>query len=132
LLLAVAANLSAHAAANPLAAERWNTRPLIVVAADAAAVPPSFTEQKNRAAFAERQVVVFTIIGGVGQRDGKSLDQAATAAMLATLGLRPDGPTTMVLIGKDGGVKLRQPHLSVEQILATIDRMPMRRAEVKS
>jgi hypothetical protein len=132
LTFALAASLSAHAAVSPLAAERWKTRPVIVVARDAASVPPSFSEQNTRAAFAERQVVVFTIIGGAGQRDGKPLDPAATAALLATLGLQPDSPTTMLLIGKDGGVKLSRPQLSVEQILSAIDRMPMRRSEVKS
>ena len=38
-----------------------------------------------------------------------------------------------LLIGKDGGIKSKQPYpLQLEEIFELIDRMPMRRAEVKS
>jgi hypothetical protein len=47
------------------------------------------------------------------------------------LGARADGPATSFLIGKDGGIKLRGAHLSIQTVLATIDQMPMRRHEVQ-
>jgi hypothetical protein len=36
-----------------------------------------------------------------------------------------------VLVGKDGGVKMREPHLDLADVFARIDRMPMRRAEMR-
>ena len=40
---------------------------------------------------------------------------------------------TVILVGKDGGEKLRQHEiLSVEKLFATIDAMPMRRQEMKN
>jgi len=120
--------LVALTAPGPLAAERWKTRPLIIVAPQ---MPGEFLQPAARAALAERQVVLFTIINGIGHRDEEPLDAAATAALLKQFGLTAAGPATMLLIGKDGGVKLRQAHLSVAEILATIDRMPMRRTEMK-
>ncbi len=46
--------------------------------------------------------------------------------------LRPRG-FMMVLIGKDGGVKLRKPFpWSVREINRTIDKMPLRREELRS
>lgn len=45
--------------------------------------------------------------------------------------LRPRG-FQMVLVGKDGGVKLRKPlPYSVREISRTIDKMPMRQQEVR-
>ncbi|MBS3804973.1 MAG: DUF4174 domain-containing protein [Oleiphilaceae bacterium] len=37
----------------------------------------------------------------------------------------------VILIGKDGGVKDRGDHLNLERIFAQIDRMPMRKQEVR-
>ncbi|MCH9748806.1 MAG: DUF4174 domain-containing protein [Alphaproteobacteria bacterium] len=45
---------------------------------------------------------------------------------------RPRG-FMLVLIGKDGSIKLRKPFpLSVRELSRTIDKMPMRRREIKS
>ena len=55
----------------------------------------------------------------------------AVAALLAALGRRADGPSATVLVGKDGGVKLRRSRLSVAEICAAIDAMPMRRQEMR-
>jgi hypothetical protein len=40
-------------------------------------------------------------------------------------------PFGVVLIGKDGGVKLRSSSAGVEQVFRLIDTMPMRRAEMR-
>ncbi len=132
-LLLVAA--TAHSAPNPLAAERGDTRPVVLVAPDpgdpaATALAQALANPATRAAFADRQVVVFTVLAGHGEREGQAIDPAATAALLAAFGLRADGPATTLLIGKDGGVKLRRGHFSVAEIIGAIDRMPMRRREV--
>ncbi len=125
---------SAQAAGNPLLAERGRSRPLVLVApsdADpvAADLAASIAAPAARAALAERQVVVFRVIGGQGTREGRPLDPAATEAFLAALGVRASGPATILLVGKDGGVKLRGDRLRLDDILAAIDAMPMRRQE---
>ncbi|WP_237334544.1 DUF4174 domain-containing protein [Vibrio breoganii] len=38
----------------------------------------------------------------------------------------------VVLIGKDGGIKMREERLSLPSIFSTIDSMPMRQAEMNS
>ncbi len=124
----------AQAADNPLLAERGRSRPLVLVApSDADPVAADFTASiaapAARAALAERQVVVFRVVGGRGEREGRPLDPAATEAFLAELGARASGPATILLVGKDGGVKLRGVRLRLDDILAAIDAMPMRRQE---
>lgn len=132
---AMLASVSARAASNPLTVERGRSRPLVVVAPDASApvalaLQAALSQPETRAAFDERQVVVFSIVAGQGRREDRAIDPAATAAMLAALGLRANGPGSILLVGKDGGVKLRLGQLSVPEILAAIDSMPMRRQEM--
>jgi hypothetical protein len=120
---------------NPLLAERDRSRPVVLVAPDprdpvAVEFARRCAEPATRAAFADRQITVFTVLGGRGERDGMALAAAQTAALLAALRLQADGPATMVLIGKDGGIKLRRRSLAVQEIIATIDTMPMRRQEI--
>lgn len=127
---------SAQAAGNPLLAERVRSRPLVLVAAsDADPVAADFTASLAvpgaRAALAERQVVVFRVIGGHGEREGRPLDPAVTGALLAALGVPISGPATILLVGKDGVVKLRDHRLRLDDILAAIDAMPMRRQEMR-
>jgi hypothetical protein len=42
----------------------------------------------------------------------------------------PPGRTTFVLVGKDGGEKMRRRSVELPEIFAAIDAMPMRRAEI--
>ncbi len=121
------------AAPNPLAAERDRTRPLVVVAPNAS--DPAFVTltralANSHAALSERQIVVFTVVDGYGERAGQPIGPAASSALLAALGLQASGPATALLIGKDGGVKLKG-RLSVENIIAAVDQMPMRRQEMR-
>lgn len=117
---------------NPLDSERWKSRPLIVVApSDSDATWRQFqqelTKPANREAFVEREMVLYTVIDGVGKRNEQALDPQATSALLNTLGVKPDGPTRLLLVGKDGGTKVDQyAPLDASVIFATIDKMPMR------
>ena len=43
----------------------------------------------------------------------------------------PGAPFWIVLIGKDGGVKLRSDDAGLDQIFDLIDSMPMRQAEMR-
>lgn len=74
--------------------------------------------QDRSADLSERDVVVLT-----------DTDPAAESALRTQL--RPRG-FMLVLIGKDGGVKLRKPFpWDVRELSRTIDKMPMRQREIR-
>lgn len=119
---------------NPLVAERWNTRPIVVVVPQEndpllIRVNSTLEETAAREAFRERDMALFTVVAGQGRRNGEPLGAAATAAMLKALELDARGPATFVLVGKDGGVKRREQGETVDlqSVFDEIDRMPMRR-----
>jgi len=119
---------------NPLAAERWQTRPLVIVAPSAddpllRKVESTLEETAPREAFIEREMVLYRVVDGVGSRNGEALPPAQTKAMLSALDVPSDGPATLLLVGKDGGTKVReQGEVDLSGIFATIDRMPMRQS----
>lgn len=130
--LAVPLISAAAAADNPLASERWKTRPIVVVVptADDALlqrVQASLRETASREAFIDRDMVLFTVVAGEGRRDGKPLGARRTRAMLQALDLPDDGRPRFLLIGKDGGVKMTEgADVKLDAVFAEIDRMPMR------
>ncbi len=72
------------------------------------------------AALRERDVVVQDITPEAARRERPEL------------GVTPKAEFEMLLVGKDGGVKLRRTHLvAASEIIALIDTMPMRRSEMR-
>ena len=134
-MIALAVPLIAAAAAeeNPLAAERWKTRPVVLVVpgADDALlrrVRSALAQTATREAFIDRDMVLYTVVAGEGHRDGKLLGQRRTRTMLQALGVSAGGPPTFLLVGKDGGVKMTDgADVDLGAVFAEIDRMPMRR-----
>lgn len=120
------------AQANPLLAERWQTRPVVVVVPRAddpllQRLERSLQEPFTREAFRERDMALFTVVAGRGTRNGEPMDAQRTAALLQALKLDAQGPAAFVLVGKDGGVKLREgAEVQLQSVFAEIDRMPMR------
>lgn len=138
LALALALPVGAvFAEANPLASERWKTRPVVVVVAqqgDAllAKLRAALGETAQREAFREREMVLYTVVAGQGRRNDQPLGRAQTAALLGALQLDARGPSTLVLVGKDGGVKMRAgAAVDLHEVFAEIDRMPMRQQRGK-
>jgi hypothetical protein len=121
---------------SPLAQERGATRPLVVVVASAtdptlADLKTALKQAANRRGFAERGMVLFTVIDGRGQRDGRDLSADATRALLDGLALQSTPLPVVVLVGKDGGKKLeRRGPIDLATLFGVIDAMPMRRDEV--
>ena len=99
----------------------WTARPVVVFADSDA--DPRFVEQmelldRGASALEERDVVVIT-----------DTDPAARSAIRQKL--RPRG-FMLVLIGKDGGIKLRKPSpWDVRELSRVIDKMPMRLQELR-
>ena len=100
---------------------RWKNRPVVVFAdsdADPAFIEQMALLQARPGTLAERDVVVLT-----------DTDPAAKHPL--RLKMRPRG-FMLVLVGKDGGIKLRKPFpWSVREISRSIDKMPMRQREIR-
>lgn len=99
----------------------WEKRPIIIFADSPA--DPNFDQQMEYLdaridELRERDVVVLT-----------DTDPSVQSALRTQL--RPRG-FMLVLIGKDGGVKLRKPFpWDVRELSRTIDKMPVRQREIR-
>ena len=108
--------------ARDLSSYRYRARVLVVVADDRA--DPRFERQRawlagSQVGRRERRLEVVTIVG-----DG--------AAVRRALGIPPGAGFRVLLLGLDGGVKLvRRTPLSIAEVFAAIDAMPMRREELR-
>lgn len=122
--LGLATLAAGTASAAPLDAYRDRARVLVLSAPDAA----DAQLKAQRAALgpvhsglAERDLVVLEAVGAGPE----------ARALRARLGLPSDG-FRAVLIGKDGGAKLTaETPIPPQTLFATIDAMPMRRAEMR-
>lgn len=103
-----------------LDALQWRARPVVVFADTGE--DDGYREQiglleQAEAGLAERDIVVFSVIS-----------DAENDILRGALGV--DG-FALLLVGKDGGVKLRSDSpVTPERLFETIDRMPMRRNEM--
>jgi len=133
-LLVSACATQAAADGNPLHAERWQTRPLVVVSPTTdhpllQDLRAQLRVAATRREFEEREMVLFTVVAGQGQRAGAPLSTVQTRHLLGALGTEADSSAQVFLIGKDGGIKLRVggEHISLPEVFSLIDSMPMRR-----
>lgn len=133
-VLVTAVTTHVIAADNPLVAERWQTRPLVIVTPSPdhpilQDLQSQLRDPTVEQEFQERDMALFTVVAGQGQRAGIPLTPAQTNSLLVALGAAADSPAQIFLIGKDGGVKLRvrSDRVSLAEICTLIDGMPMRR-----
>lgn len=133
-LLLAAFPLFAAESDSPLSQERGKNRALIVIAPSS--VDPTLTHLKkaldepaNREAFAQRNMVLYTVVNTIGERNGKGLDAQATMALIRELKLGAGNKTRIILVGKDGEKKIETDNIEPKEIFATIDQMPMREKE---
>lgn len=77
----------------------------------------------------EREMVLFTVVAGQGRRADAPMTPAQTHSLEAALGVDANNSAQVFLVGKDGGVKLRErgDRVSLPEIFTLIDGMPMRR-----
>jgi hypothetical protein len=112
-----------------VSAMKWKRRVLLVCAADEA--NPALSQQRRviahwRAAAEERDLTVVEIVGD------KVIGASDTAKTLRRRYSLPTHAFAVILIGKDGGIKLRRAQaIPAGTLEETIDAMPMRRAEVR-
>ncbi|WP_299879826.1 DUF4174 domain-containing protein [uncultured Sulfitobacter sp.] len=100
---------------------RWKKRPVVV-----------FADSENDPAFIEQMSLLQAREDDLLERDVIVLTDTDPAARSALrLKMRPRG-FMLVLVGKDGGIKLRKPFpWSVREISRSIDKMPMRQREIR-
>lgn len=100
---------------------QWHSRPVVIFAPskkDADYVRQIAMLEQSKADLADRDIIVLS-------------DTSPAASGQLRSQFKPDG-FEVVLVGKDGGVKIRQKTpLTSEDLLATIDRMPMRKANLR-
>ena len=124
---------AAPAPDNPREAASRNNRPRLHVGptaqdAHGAQLREELALPANREAFVEREMVLYTVVGEAGSRNDEPLRPEQTRALLKALDARAGQPATLYLVGKDGGVKVREEQdWSLKALFGTIDRMPMRR-----
>ena len=101
---------------------KWQARPVVV-----------FADTDANPVFQEQITLLEARVGELVDRDViliTDTDPAAQSALRTKL--RPRG-FMLVLIGKDGGVKLRKPFAwDVREISRSIDKMPMRQQEIRA
>lgn len=133
LLLALLAAVATTTAAGPpslaatIQASQWKKRVLLVAASSASQA--DFQAQKKLLAAATsgmqaRDLLVLDVLDNqLAPADRQYLQQEIKLALSSF---------EVVLIGKDGGVKQRSTHpLAPEVLFGTIDKMPMRRQEMR-
>jgi hypothetical protein len=118
-----------------LGAYRWQNRLLLVFAPSAEL--PAYQQcapelERQRRGIVERDLIVFRIFDqGQSFKGDAPLGPEAAISFRQRFGVSGASPR-VVLIGKDGGVKLDQAALvPLADIFGFIDSMPMRRQEMK-
>ena len=135
LVPAISAGLgSATAQAGPLSRYRWQNRPLLVFAPTAST--PALREQRaliaaSDAGVIERDMVVIIVAGDSVETQFGGRVAASASTLRRRYGVSSDA-FRVLLVGKDGGVKLtRTSPTAMSAIFRLIDAMPMRRDEMR-
>lgn len=133
-LLAFAGPLFAADDGSPLDMDKGRSRPLIVIAPSTVdptwvSLKKSLDEPANRKGFTERNMVLYTVLNLMGQREGKDLGPQDTAALIRSLKLGAGAKSKIILVGKDGEKKLESSgdeskSVDLKKIFDTIDALP--------
>jgi Domain of unknown function (DUF4174) len=133
-VVAISALFAVTGAADAMSTYTWKKRPLVVIAPDDA--NPELARQRSviaaaRSGFAERDMVIVTVIGDSVSADLGSTPGQSAKALRARYGVSQSGFRAL-LIGKDGGVKLSSGSpISAATLFGEIDAMPMRVDEMR-
>lgn len=124
----------AAAAADELGDYRWERRPLIVFAptgSDPRLVDTLGRVEASRCDFLDRDMVLGVVVTeGNSTVDGRVVNDDEAQRLRTQYGIGDDA-FSVLLIGKDGGEKLRVNEVpDLEAVYAVIDGMPMRSREM--
>ena len=126
----------AQAMAAELSDFRWERRPLLLFApaeSDSRLVETMRRIEASRCDFVDRDMVLGRIVTeGTSTLDGHVVDTDQARRLMSEFGIGTDG-FSAVLIGKDGGEKLRVTDVpDLQAIYAVIDGMSMRARETSA
>lgn len=120
--------------ANPLSAYQWKQRPLLVFAGtenDYRLERLRRTVSDRRCDLAERDMIVIETLGEERAGDGLQRADATSAELRRRFDVEVN-VFTVILVGKDGGEKLRSRDVpDLDAVFSLIDGMPMRRREMR-
>lgn len=120
--------------ASAIPAYQWKKRALIIFspsASDARLSRMKTIIGGNRTALLDRDLTVVYVVGGELSHD-LGPPPGMNAGAVRTLYRASEGAFRVLLIGKDGSIKMDSPAaLSASDLTAEIDRMPMRRDEMR-
>ena len=131
-----AALMPAHAAAAELGDYLWQRRPLLVFAPtdnDPRLVETMRRIEASRCDFVDRDMVLGRIVtDATSTLDGLAVDTEQAQRLQSEFGIGANS-FSVVLIGKDGGEKLRVNDVpDLAAVYAVIDGMPMRGSEMSA
>ena len=114
---------------------KWKHRVLVVIASDStekSTAPLLNQVERYQADFLDRNMVLIALLEqNISHIDGVPLDQPSGLDLRDKLSIE-NFDFRIVLIGKDGGIKLdRNVSTDLNDIFAHIDTMPMRRSEMR-
>lgn len=118
-----------------LADYRWENRVVLIFGADE--FHPKYKEQKSRFTdlhkeIEDRDLRIVTILNeGISKVDDQVITNESAHQLREQLKIS-DNQFSIILIGKDGGEKIRSKEiLSAEDVFSVIDKMPMRQREMR-
>ncbi|MFY7908641.1 MAG: DUF4174 domain-containing protein [Emticicia sp.] len=131
-LIMIFSKFSASQAQN-LSKHLWKNRVILILSEDNAAFQRQMLAFKaNEKGMSERSLIVYNLKPGEYQQVIPKSEIQKSKSLFEKF-KQANTPFEVILIGLDGGVKLRQKDfLSCEKLFATIDSMPMRSAEIKN
>lgn len=114
---------------------RWNDRILLIFAPsieNSVFTTADNTLKENKKGVIDRDLTIFYIFEDSQSVYGDSLINKNTAKYLREKFYAAPSYTTFILLGKDGGEKMRSINqFSINRLFARIDEMPMRRSEIE-
>lgn len=125
---------SATAVAAELSDYRWERRPLLVFAptgSDPRLVETLSRIEASRCDFVSRDMVIGLVVSeGNSTLDGQAITVEESQQLMSQYAIG-ENAFSVILIGKDGGEKLRRNEVpDLDEIYAVIDGMPMRSREM--
>lgn len=114
---------------------QWKKRLLLIFSPNSA--DPLFNSLSNEISsrpgdVEDRDLAIFEILeSGVSKMDSSELEPQKSVSIRERFEI-PNNTFTVILLGKDGGIKLkRNDHVRLEEIFRLIDSMPMRQDEMR-
>ncbi len=114
---------------------KWENRLLFLFAPEQSS--PEFSELQREISgrqpgVADRDLVVFKILENGSSRMNSTEMDSQTAAAIRKRFFVPEGRFTVILVGKDGGIKMKtEAPVTLDEIFDRIDSMPMRKEEMR-